>query len=312
MISQGLITVAGQGPKDSNGAGKSSFIAGLSLLHADDQWKLASGAAGAADLLFTAELAAAGDALLQRRPRLHHRGVRRPGRGHRGGADRQRPDGLAPDQPQGALPRPALAGRPLPTRAPGAARGPGRRHVAGPAGATGGRFPCQPAVAVLFGGQARCVSFLSTSVRSSPTPNLLAQPLNDLSTARIFDAIANLTGLDPELEQEQALRSKEHAHRVEVLDAERDLETWQPRSRSSRPGSRSAAAPAIGRGPGGLAEPLRPASHRRRARAQPFGRDRPPGRRGAERAAAGTARRSRPERRRVVPPSAGPGRAGPS
>jgi chromosome segregation protein len=58
VISQGLITVAGQGPKDSNGAGKSSFIAGLSLLHADDQWKLASGAAGAADLLFTAELAA--------------------------------------------------------------------------------------------------------------------------------------------------------------------------------------------------------------------------------------------------------------
>ena len=58
VISQGLITVAGEGPKNSNGAGKSSFIAGLSLLHADDQWKLASGAAGAADLLFTAELAA--------------------------------------------------------------------------------------------------------------------------------------------------------------------------------------------------------------------------------------------------------------
>ena len=81
--------------------------------------------------------------------------------------------------------------------------------------------------AVLFGSNARCVSFLSTSVRSSPTPNLLAQPLNDLSAARIFDAIANLTGLDRELEQEQALRSKEHAHRVKVLGAERDLETWQ-------------------------------------------------------------------------------------
>lgn len=81
--------------------------------------------------------------------------------------------------------------------------------------------------AVLFGSNARCVSFLSTSVRSSPTPNLLAQPLNDLSAARIFDAIANLTGLDRELEQEQALRSKEHEHRVKVLDAERDLETWQ-------------------------------------------------------------------------------------
>src|SRR5580658_5768150 len=58
LISQGLVTVAGQGPTDSNGAGKSSFIAGLSWLHADDQWKLASGAARAADLLFTADLAA--------------------------------------------------------------------------------------------------------------------------------------------------------------------------------------------------------------------------------------------------------------
>src|ERR1700733_9014608 len=58
VISQGLITGGGQGPKNPTRAGKSSFIAGLSLLHADDQWKLASGAAGAADLLFTAELAA--------------------------------------------------------------------------------------------------------------------------------------------------------------------------------------------------------------------------------------------------------------
>src|SRR3954452_1590096 len=58
MVGQGLVTVAGQGPVDSNGAGKSSFIAALSLLHADDQWRLAGGAPGAAELLFTAELAA--------------------------------------------------------------------------------------------------------------------------------------------------------------------------------------------------------------------------------------------------------------
>lgn len=53
MIGQGLVTVAGQGPKDSNGAGKSSLIAAVSLLHADEQWRLASGATGAAELLFT-------------------------------------------------------------------------------------------------------------------------------------------------------------------------------------------------------------------------------------------------------------------
>ncbi|GAB3976367.1 hypothetical protein GCM10029978_063060 [Actinoallomurus acanthiterrae] len=50
MISQGLVTVAGQGPKDSNGAGKSSLIAALRLLHADEQWRPAGGAAGAAGL----------------------------------------------------------------------------------------------------------------------------------------------------------------------------------------------------------------------------------------------------------------------
>lgn len=57
MVGQGLVTVAGQGPTDSNGAGKSSWIAALSLLHADDQWRLTSGAPGAAELLFTAEAA---------------------------------------------------------------------------------------------------------------------------------------------------------------------------------------------------------------------------------------------------------------
>src|SRR5260370_22793019 len=50
-----LIAVAGQGPKDSNGAGKSSLIAQVSLLHADEQWRFGSGAPAAVDLLFNAE-----------------------------------------------------------------------------------------------------------------------------------------------------------------------------------------------------------------------------------------------------------------
>ena len=50
-----LIAVAGQGPKDSNGAGKSSLIAQISLLHADEQWRFSSGAPAAVDLLFNAE-----------------------------------------------------------------------------------------------------------------------------------------------------------------------------------------------------------------------------------------------------------------
>ncbi|HEY2575974.1 MAG TPA: chromosome partitioning protein ParA [Streptosporangiaceae bacterium] len=230
LISQGLITVAGQGPTDSNGAGKSSFIAGLSLLHADDQWKLASGAAGAAELLFTAELAA-------QETRYSN-------------ADHGYLIGVFADPAQESLEdlqRSALSvwlrinrkapyldlrwhnGLHVPYGESEAARAARVDELWQALPMSNGRtdFHASRLSAVLFGGRARCVSFLSTSVRSSPTPNLLAQPLNELSPGRIFDAIANLTGLDSELEAEAALRSKEHGHRVEVEEAERDLETWE-------------------------------------------------------------------------------------
>jgi chromosome segregation protein len=230
LISQGLITVAGQGPTDSNGAGKSSFIAGLSLLHADDQWKLASGAAGAAELLFTAELAA-------QETRYSN-------------ADHGYLIGVFADPGQHTLQSLRSSSLSVWLRINRKAPYLDLRWYEGlyvPYGETeadrvarvdemwralpmsNGRtdFHASRLSAVLFGGRARCVSFLSTSVRSSPTPNLLAQPLNELSPGRIFDAIANLTGLDRELEAEAALRSKEHGHRVDVNQAENDLETWE-------------------------------------------------------------------------------------
>jgi chromosome segregation protein len=230
LISQGLITVAGQGPTDSNGAGKSSFIAGLSLLHADDQWKLASGAAGAAELLFTAELAAQ-ESRYANADHGYLIGVfADPAAGTPGELrssalsvwlriNRKAPyidlrwrDGLHVPYGESEADRTARVDelwQALPM--------------------SNGRtdFHASRLSAVLFGGRARCVSFLSTSVRSSPTPNLLAQPLNELSPGRIFDAIANLTGLDGELAAEAALRSKEHGHRAEVQQAERDLAAWE-------------------------------------------------------------------------------------
>ena len=230
MISQGLITVAGQGPKDSNGAGKSSFIAGLSLLHADDQWKLASGAAGAADLLFTAELAAQ-ETRYSNADHGYIIGVfAAPGAATV--AELQESSltvWLRINRKAPYLDLRWHDGLYLPYGTSEAQRVARVDEMWQSLPISNGRtdFHASRLSTVLFGGNARCVSFLSTSVRSSPTPNLLAQPLNDLSAARIFDAIANLTGLDRELEQEQTLRSKEHAHRVEVLDAERDLETWQ-------------------------------------------------------------------------------------
>ncbi|HUR06184.1 MAG TPA: hypothetical protein VM347_26795, partial [Nonomuraea sp.] len=51
-----LIVVAGAGPKDSNGAGKSSFIASITALLGDEQWRFASGAKAVSELLFNAEL----------------------------------------------------------------------------------------------------------------------------------------------------------------------------------------------------------------------------------------------------------------
>ena len=230
VISQGLITVAGQGPKDSNGAGKSSFIAGLSLLHADDQWKLASGAAGAADLLFTAELAAQ-ETRYSNADHGYIIGVfAAPGAATV--AELQESSltvWLRVNRKAPYLDLRWCDGLYVTYGTSEAQRAERVDEMWQSLPFSNGRtdFHASRLSAVLFGGNARCVSFLSTSVRSSPTPNLLAQPLNDLSAARIFDAIANLTGLDRELEQEQALRSKEHGHRRDVLEAERDLETWQ-------------------------------------------------------------------------------------
>ncbi|WP_116947205.1 coiled-coil domain-containing protein [Jiangella endophytica] len=227
MIGQGLVTVAGQGPKDSNGAGKSSFIAALSLLHADEQWKLASGAAGAAELLFTAELAAQ-EGRWSNVDRGYVIGVFAP------------PGGSAPQDDA------VTVWLRINRKAPYLdLRWTGGLHV--PYGATeseraarvdelwaqlprsNGRtdFHAGQLSRVLFGQNARCVSFLSTSVRSSQAANLLAQPLNDLPPHRIFDAIATLTGLDRELEHEQVLRSAEHRHRSEVEETERQIAEWE-------------------------------------------------------------------------------------
>ncbi|MEU0538322.1 hypothetical protein ABZ319_00485 [Nocardia sp. NPDC005978] len=230
MISQGLVTVAGQGPKDSNGAGKSSLIAAVSLLHADEQWRLASGAAGAAELLFTAEVAGqegrwsnvdwgyvigvfadpradTSDELSVSALTVWLRINRKASHVHL-----RWTEGLY--VPYGSTESERAAGvdllwDALPT--------------------SNGRtdFHANRLASVLYGGHVRCVSFLSTSVRSSLAANLLAQPLNDLDPRRIFDAIATLTGLDRELEQEQALRSAEYTRRNNVRNAVGDLKSWE-------------------------------------------------------------------------------------
>ena len=230
MIGRGLITVAGQGPTDSNGAGKSSWIAALSLLHADDQWRLTSGAPGAAELLFTAE--AAGQ------------------EGNWSNVDRgyivgvfSDPDLTDLDEIEAAaitvwirINRKASYidlrwkhGLHIPYGATEAERAAGADALWAALPHSNGRtdFHANKLSQVLYGGHVRCVSFLSTSVRSSPTANLLAEPLNELGPARIFNAIATLTGLDHELEQEQAHRSAEHTQREATKQATTDLQRWE-------------------------------------------------------------------------------------
>ncbi len=182
VISQGLITVAGQGPKDSNGAGKSSFIAGLSLLHADDQWKLASGAAGAADLLFTAELAAQ-EARYSNADHGYVIGVfAAPGAATV--AELQESSltvWLRINRKAPYLDLRWRDGLHLTYGTSEAQRAARVDEMWQALPFSNGRtdFHASRLSAVLFGGHARCVSFLSTSVRSSPAPSGRLRPQPD-------------------------------------------------------------------------------------------------------------------------------------
>lgn len=239
-----LIVVAGQGPKDSNGAGKSSFIAAITALLGDEQWRFASGARAVAELLFNAELAAQGDSQWASADHGYIIGVfdhAEPGTGTGDGTE-DGDEGGAAGEGDGALTvwlrvnadaphleirwrqgvhlasapseaeRVALADRLW----AGLPRSAGRRDLV-----------AKDLSRVLYGGRVRCVSFLSTSVRSKVATNLLSQPLNEIGPERIFSAIAALTGLDRELEAERRSRAEEHRERAKAAEAAERLAAWE-------------------------------------------------------------------------------------
>ncbi|MEU6779969.1 chromosome partitioning protein ParA [Nonomuraea angiospora] len=303
-----LIVVAGAGPKDSNGAGKSSFIASITALLGDEQWRFASGAKAVSELLFNAELASgAGSRQWASADHGYIVGVFGP----------PGMDGFAPydaAEAAGAVPAGAadesdragttIQGGATPT---GAAMG---SATVADGGTGGGEFVLESQVAgdelsgelfevpdtsggaltvwlkvnqeaphleirwregvhlaaspseaervaradeiwatlpksagrrdvvardltkVLYGDRVRCVSFLSTSVRSKVATNLLSQPLNEISPERVFEAIAALTGLDAELEQEREARRDEHAKRVRAAQAAERLAEFETESKA--------------------------------------------------------------------------------
>ncbi|MGW0197412.1 chromosome partitioning protein ParA [Nonomuraea sp. NPDC003201] len=304
-----LIVVAGAGPKDSNGAGKSSFIASITALLGDEQWRFASGAKAVSELLFNAELASGagsrqwasadhgyivgvfgppgmdgfapydaaeaagagaedGDSSDRARAGTTTQGGATPtsaagdgaatGGGGSGGGEfalesQVAGDGLSgelfevPDTSGGALTvwlkvnqeaphleirwREGVHLAASPSEAERVARADeiwatlpksaGRRDVV-----------ARDLTKVLYGDRVRCVSFLSTSVRSKVATNLLSQPLNEISPERVFEAIAALTGLDAELEQEREARRDEHAKRVRAAQAAERLAEFETESKA--------------------------------------------------------------------------------
>jgi hypothetical protein len=227
-----LIAVAGQGPKDSNGAGKSSLLAQISLLHADEQWRFGSGAPAAVDLLFNSEDAGGED----RWGNADHGylvGVFAPATGT---LDQLQASALTVwiriDRSSQKGPRLKLRwqdGLHLPAGDSEAEREQAADSVWQALPPRAGRqdVAARDLPRTLYGEHVRCVSFLSTSVRASAAPNLLAQPLNEISERRIFEAIAALTGIDTELEKERQARRHEYDRLQEASDAESDLASWE-------------------------------------------------------------------------------------
>ncbi|MGW0589573.1 chromosome partitioning protein ParA [Streptosporangium sp. NPDC002607] len=271
-----LIVVAGAGPKDSNGAGKSSFIAMITALLGDEQWRFASGAKSVSELLFNAELAAGGGGRTWASADHGyivgvfapagsvHTGSPNTGSMGTGSMDPGLPDAALSDG--GSLDGDSLDADPARTGSLGDAvtvwlrvnqeaphleiRWAPGVHLASAASEaervtradalwaalprSAGRrdVVARDLTRFLYGDRVRCVSFLSTSVRSKVATNLLSQPLNEISPERVFEAIAALTGLDAELDQEREARRDEHARRVRATRAMELLREFEDESRT--------------------------------------------------------------------------------
>ncbi|MFI6533811.1 chromosome partitioning protein ParA [Nonomuraea sp. NPDC050547] len=264
-----LIVVAGAGPKDSNGAGKSSFIASITALLGDEQWRFASGAKAVSELLFNAELASgAGGKQWASADHGYIVGVFGPpgadadlaalDSGTPAAADDEGGSGelISAEMETGELFQVPTGGAVtvwlrVNQEAPhlevrwregvhlAAAASEAERVAraddmwnALPKSAGRRDVVARDLTKVLYGDRVRCVSFLSTSVRSKVATNLLSQPLNEISPERVFEAIAALTGLDTELEQEREARRDEHAKRVRAAQAGERLAEFEAESKA--------------------------------------------------------------------------------
>ena len=123
LVPSALVAVSGTGPdRDSNGSGKTTFLASVSLLLGDPEWRVATtGGADALGLLFDPDLS--GDAA-----GLYDPARRRLRRGRVRARDRRRQlrraDGLGADLLRRLTPACQRAGRPASTSSPTATKRP--------------------------------------------------------------------------------------------------------------------------------------------------------------------------------------------
>lgn len=224
-----FVAVSGRGPKgDSNGSGKTSFLAAVSLLLGEAQWRLdANGSSNAPKLLFKPESAGLD-------PR---QGYSPTERGYIIGlfADDEHPADLpitvwmriSATQPHvrvrwtygmhvvlgDGIERDELADvrwNELPTASELGARGFAK---------------------ALYGEAPRCMAYLDTPMRPS-APSLLSQQITELDPEHIGEALIELTGRQALLESDLDQRRKVAAHHIDL--AEREEEDL--RSRQSEAG----------------------------------------------------------------------------
>lgn len=225
-----FIAVSGEGPKgDSNGSGKTSFLAAVSLLHGESQWRLDSdGGRFAAGLLFQPD-AAGVSAEANYSPADHGYIV--------GVFAEPVPDGWDPEDAVAHLEATAitvwlrLSATPKYLRVRWALG----LHVADgetdldrfeQADTLWAALPektelgSQKMTTALFGDAPRCMAYLDTTLRPS-SPSLLSQQMTEMSPERIGEALIALTGRESLLDQERETRRKLAEQQIGLREQER-------------------------------------------------------------------------------------------
>ena len=217
-----FVAVSGVGPKgDSNGSGKTSFLAAAALLLADPQWRLTSnGGRDAAGLLFRP--GAAGLDPGQQYPAASHGYVigvfAEPG----SGAGGSRSDGALTVWVRVATSAPWVEARWAGGLVVPDADGEADRTLQADemwASMRTDRASARQMQATLYGDAPRCMTYLDTPLRPA-VASLLSQQMTEMTPERIGESLLALCGLTGEMDAEAEQRSELATHQRELADTE--------------------------------------------------------------------------------------------